>query len=78
MAKLRPSVDVINSSSRLKLPADPAPDMLRISRIAEQCVRHHPTLALSTWKSSIGRIRTLLENVEDIYDKARCEESDTP
>jgi hypothetical protein len=68
--KLRDPVEVINSAGRLKLPADPGPDMAAIAAIAQTCIRHHPTLALSTWKSSIRQIREALENIEDIYDKA--------
>jgi hypothetical protein len=69
--KLRDPLEIINSSSRVQLKADPVPDMARIAHIAQVCCRHHPTLALSTWKSNIGQIRAALENIEDIYDSTR-------
>jgi hypothetical protein len=73
MATLRDPLEIINSSSRVKLKADPTPDMLAIKVIAESCIRHHPTLALSTWRSGIRRIREALENIEDIYDSTEGE-----
>lgn len=69
--KLRDPLEIINSSSRVKLKADPTPDMGEIFAVAKSALRHHPTLALTTWKSSIARIRVALENMEDIYDDAQ-------
>lgn len=66
--RLRDPLEIINSSSRVKLKADPTPDMARIADIARVCIRHHPTLAISTWRSNIQQIREALENIEDIYD----------
>ena len=68
--KLRSNLEIINSSSRLKLKADPRPDMMRIRHVAEMTLRHHETLALSTWRNNIRIIRGALENIEDIYDSA--------
>lgn len=68
--KLREPLDIINSSSRVKLKADPTDEMWRVRRVAENCLRHHPTLALSTWRASLAAIRTALESMEDIYDSA--------
>lgn len=68
VGKLRDPQEIINSSSRIKLKADPEPDMRDIAAIAARCVRFHPTLALSTWRSSIRQIREALENIEDIYE----------
>ena len=67
-ARLRDPLEMINSASRVKLKADPRPDMLAIYCIVEVCLRHHETLALSTWTSSIRQIREALENIEDIYE----------
>lgn len=71
MAQLRDPLEIINSSSRIKLKADPEPNMACIAVIAQRCVRHHPTLAMNTWRASIRDIRAALENIEDIYDSAR-------
>lgn len=72
--KLRDPLEIINSASLVKLKADPRPDMLAIQEIARVCLRHHETLALSTWRSSLTQIRIALENIEDIYDSA-CDSS---
>lgn len=69
-AKLRDPLEIINSASRVKLKADPRPDMIAIMEIARVCLRHHETLALSTWRSNLRQIREALENIEDIYDTA--------
>lgn len=66
--KLRDPLEIINSSSAVKLKADPTTDMGRIAAIASRALRHHPTLALSTWTNAITEIRAALENIEDIYD----------
>lgn len=66
--QLRDPLEIINSSSRTKLKADPNSDMWRIVNAAENCLRHHPTLALDVWRRSIAKIRESLENIEDIYD----------
>jgi hypothetical protein len=71
--RLKTRLELINESSRVKLKADPRPDMARIRRTAEVCLRHHETLALSTWRRSIATIREALENIEDIYDSAKDE-----
>jgi hypothetical protein len=71
--RLRDPLEIINSSSRVKLKADPGPDMAAIAAIAQSLIRHHPTLALSTWRSGIRQIREALENVEDIYSSAEGE-----
>lgn len=67
--KLRDPLEIINSSSRVKLKADPRPDMLAIHEISRVCLRHHETLALRTWQTSIQMIRVALENIEDIYEE---------
>lgn len=67
-SKLRDPLEIINSSSRVKLKANPEPDMAAIVAAAQSALRHHPTLALSTWLSCIAVIRRALENIEDIYD----------
>jgi len=71
---LRDPLEIINSASRVKLKADPRMDMLAIAEIAKICLRHHETLALSTWRSSLRQIRIALENMEDIYDSAEEEQ----
>ena len=73
MGRLRDPLEIINSSSRLKLKADPTIDMALIREVAERCIRHHPTLALSTWKATIKTIRVALEDIEDIYESAEQE-----
>ena len=70
MSRIRSNLELVNAASSLKLPADPRPHMCDIAAIAENCVRHHETLALSTWLSSLRKIREALETMEDIYDKA--------
>ena len=69
-SRLRTNLEIVNSSSKIKLKADPRPDMVAIAVIAENCLTYHETLALSTWKSAIRQIRVALENIEDIYDEA--------
>ena len=68
--RLRSNLEIVNGSSRVQLHADPRPDMLAIQAIATTCLRHHETLALSTWRTSVSAIRAALENIEDIYEKA--------
>lgn len=68
--KLRDPVEMINSVGRLKLKADPTPAMALIHATAERCLRHHPTLALSTWRASIKAITAAIEDIDDIYESA--------
>lgn len=74
-SKLRDPLEVINSGSRLKLKADPANAMALICSASQTCLRHHPTLALSTWLSTIAAIRMALADLEDIYAEAKESQS---
>ena len=67
-SRLRDPLEMINSVSQCKLKADPAPDMAQIAEVARVCLRHHPTLARSTWLEALRMIRESLEVMEDIYD----------
>jgi hypothetical protein len=67
---LRNPVEAINSVSKVKLKADPAPYMASIARVSERCLVCHPTLAVASWKRSISAIREALNEIESIYEDA--------
>ncbi len=67
-SRLRSNLEIVNDSSRVKLKADPRPSMYLIRELAETTLRHHETLALSTWRNNTKAIRAALEDIEDIYD----------
>lgn len=68
--RLRSNLEIINSGRRVNLKADPRPAMMTIKLAAESALRHHETLALSSWKNAYKVILAAAEEIEDIYDTA--------